>query len=85
LNPINHGKGEKPIKFLWFLIPQFRFCNAQGSDLLQVSSSTDEDLVLGVLGSRQDFAQPVMPGYYHTGLYQRQSGKLYYHRNGVKV
>jgi len=62
-----------------------RVCNAEGSDLLQVYSSTEESLVLGVLAGRTLFAQPVMPGYYHLGLHQRQSGRQFYHRNGVRV
>jgi hypothetical protein len=62
-----------------------RLCNLQGSDLLQVSSLADEELVLATLASKPVYAQPVMPGYYHTGLYQRQSGHTYYHRNGARV
>ena len=51
----------------------------------KVATSAEEDQILSVLTGSQDFAQPVMPGYFHTGLYQRQSGRLYYHRNGVRV
>jgi hypothetical protein len=47
-----------------------RRCNMEGSDLLQVYTSGEESLVLSVLGSRTDFAQPVMPGEYPTKSYK---------------
>jgi len=56
-----------------------------GSDLFQVMNQDEEDFVLTILASRKDYAQPVMPGIYHLGLHQRQSGGQYYHRNGVRV
>ena len=62
-----------------------RQCNMQGSDLLQISVDKDEKVVLSVLRSKPIYSQPVMPGFYHMGLYQRQSGRMYYHRNGVRV
>jgi len=56
-----------------------------GSDLLQISSSDEVNYVINVLKSRPAFSLPAMPGYYHTGLHQRQSGKQFYQRNGVRV
>ena len=57
----------------------------QGSDLMQVASAAEETLILSTLGSKIAYAQPIMPGIYHLGLYQRQSGRKFYHGNGVSV
>jgi hypothetical protein len=63
----------------------YRLCSLQGSDLLQVYNSGMEGLVLNVLGSKTTYSQPIMPGIYHLGLYQRQSGNKFYHANGERV
>ena len=63
----------------------FRLCNIMGSEIYQPSSDAEEQMVLNVLRTRPRYSQPVMPGYYHIGLYQKQSAKLYYLRNGIKV
>jgi hypothetical protein len=44
------------------LTPGFRLCSAQGSDLLQPSSLTEETYVLNALASKPAYSQPVMPG-----------------------
>ena len=62
-----------------------RRCHMTGSDLLQVYNSVEETLILSVLSSRKNFSLPVMPGYFHLGLHQRQSGNQLYYRNGVRV
>ena len=56
-----------------------------GSEIYQPSSSGEEELVLKALRGQPYYAQPVMPGYYHIGHYQKQSAKLYYLRNGIKL
>jgi len=56
-----------------------------GSEIYEPTSEEEEQLVLNVLRSQTRYAQPVMPGYYHIGLYQKQSAKLYYLRNGIKL
>jgi hypothetical protein len=60
-------------------------CNNIGGDLLQVSSSAEEKMILEALGSRPAYSQLVMPGYFHLGLYQRRSAVQFYHRNGLRV
>ncbi len=56
-----------------------------GSEIYQPSSDAEEQIVLNILRSQPKYAQPVMPGYYHIGHYQKQSAKLYYLRNGIKL
>ena len=56
-----------------------------GADLLQVSSSLEESMILEAFASKPTYAQPVMPGYFHMGLYQRRSAGQFYHRNGLRV
>ena len=56
-----------------------------GGDLLQVTSSSEEEIIFDMFASLPVYAQPVMPGYYHLGLYQRRSAGQFYHRNGLRV
>lgn len=56
-----------------------------GSDLLTVVNSDEEGLVLRTIASIPMFGQPIIPGYYHLGLYQRQSARQVYQRNGLRV
>ncbi len=56
-----------------------------GSEIYQPSSEAEEQIILNVLRSQPRYAQPVMPGYYHIGLHQQQSAKIYYLRNGIKL
>jgi hypothetical protein len=56
-----------------------------GGDLLQVTSSSEEQIIFDIFASLPVYAQPVMPGYYHLGLYQRRGAGQFYHRNGLRV
>ncbi len=56
-----------------------------GSEIYHPSSAEEEQIVLNVLRSQPRYAQPVMPGYYHTGLYQKQNSRIYYLGNGLKL
>ena len=55
------------------------------ADLVQPATAEEEGFLLDVISSKQRYSRPVMPGYFHTGLHQRQSGNQFYHRNGVRV
>ena len=60
-------------------------CNQESGDLVQPKSLEEDEYIIDVLSSVLDYAKPFHPGFYHIGTYQRQSGNLYYHRNGIRV
>ena len=62
-----------------------KICSHQGADLLQVETITEDNFIIDILQGSLEYSIPFHPGFYHLGMYQRQSGNQYYHRNGARV
>ena len=64
-----------------------RQCYREGSDLFQDEHKDWNEIFIDATHFSSNYStDPVYPGYYHLGLYQKQSGNHYlYHRNGARV
>ena len=61
------------------------FCNQEGAELLQVESTDEDNVINEILFGVPEYSTPTHPGFYHIGMYQKQTANQYYHRNGVRV
>ena len=52
---------------------------------MQVESSDEDASINEILFGVPEYSTPTHPGFYHFGMYQKQSANQYYHRNGARV
>lgn len=67
-------------------LPFFRRCYEHGSELMHLENEYMDNFtttILDGLGSR--LGNPMLPGYYHLGIYQIQESNKYYLSNGQNV
>ena len=69
------------------MVLQFaRICYEHGSELMHLENEHMDNFTTTILdGLGTGLGNPILPGYYHLGIYQKQESNKYYLSNGQNV